>query len=68
MPQHLWTNTQHFRLCGVCRAWQLPVNGNWSPPIGPICPGDDDEEDGSDAAGRRRPNAPSGSPRVLEDA
>jgi hypothetical protein len=58
MAQHLWHEFPLTRFCEVCFAWQpRERDGGWSPIIGPICPGDD--EDGGRRA-RRRPLAPAG--------
>jgi hypothetical protein len=65
MPQHLWEGTGHVRTCEVCAARQSKRGGDWAPEVHPICHGDD-EDDGSRGWPRRRPNAPAGSPRVLE--
>jgi hypothetical protein len=68
MPQHIWAGFSTVRACEVCYAHQVKAAGEWSPPVGLICPGDDDD-DGRRVT-RRRPDAPSGAPRarVLEDA
>ena len=65
MAQHLWQTFLMVRMCEVCRAAQTERQMGWTPPVSPICPGDDDD------GGRRlrpRPYAPSGSPLSLEDA
>ncbi len=71
MPQHLWRPLGPGRICEVCKALQIEDDAVWTPPIGPICSGDDPEDDGDGGwrGTRRRPNAPSGAPaRMLEDA
>lgn len=69
MPQHLWEGDSTFRLCEVCHALQIPKRGEWWPSVGPICPGDD-EDDGQRRGRPRRPkpDAPAAGPRVLEPA
>jgi hypothetical protein len=68
MAQHLWRGFLMFRMCEVCHAMQSERQVGWTPPVGPICSGDPDDNGGRRVTGRR-PNAPSGAPiRVLEDA
>jgi hypothetical protein len=57
MPQHLWHDFSRTRFCEVCFASQRQAEGDWSPPVSPICPGDD--EDGGRRA-RRKPLTPAG--------
>lgn len=66
MPQHLWSGSSEARACEVCLAHQIKSAGDWAPPISSICPGDPD--DGGRRITRRRPDAPSGAPRMLEPA
>lgn len=66
MPQHLWVGGEIVRMCEVCTAIQRATASGWTPPVSPICSGDDD--DGGRRRPRNRPLAPSGAPRVLEDA
>ena len=66
MPQHIWRGDQKtHRVCEVCLAPQVRERGEWMPALSPICPGDN-EDDGARGRPRRRPNAPTSSPRVLE--
>lgn len=67
MPQHLWRGVEMVRLCEVCFVSQMKLGGEWHRPVSPICSGDPHDDDGRRTT-RRRPNAPSGAPRVLEDA
>lgn len=68
MPQHLWRGDQKaYRVCEACRAPQYYKHGEWLPPLSPICPGDE-EDDNSRRGPRRRPSAPSGPLRVREFA
>jgi hypothetical protein len=68
MPQHLWTGGRSFRVCEVCKAAQAKRSGDWQPPVYLICPGDGDDDGDGRGVTRRRPNGPSGAPRVLERA
>lgn len=69
MPQHLWHGTSFFRYCEVCNELQTMERGEWAPYVGPICPGDE-EDDGQRRRRPRRPkpDAPATGPRVLEPA
>ena len=67
MAQHIWIGRSPFRVCEDCNAYQVNHDGEWLPAVYPICRGDDDD-DGGRSVTRRRPNAPSGAPRVLEVA
>jgi hypothetical protein len=66
MAQHLWVTASIVRICEVCGARQFGQGNDWRPRVSSICSGDPDDD------GRRRPPpkpiAPSGAPRVLEDA
>jgi hypothetical protein len=66
MAQHLWRGFPRFRKCEVCDAFQTERDGDWLPLINSICPGDPD--DGGRLANQRRPIAPCGAPKVLEEA
>ena len=65
MPQHLWLSSSIFRVCEVCLVRQVDLGEGWTPHIGSICPGDDDDPPTS-IERRPRPAAPSG--KVLEAA
>ena len=60
MPQHIWLEIGAARFCEDCDAQQFfdARCREWRPPVYPICPGDDDENDGRGP--RRKPKAPSG--------
>ena len=61
MPQHIWHEVGPARFCEDCAAQQFfdARCREWLPPVYPICPGDDDDE--NDRRGpRRKPKAPSG--------
>ena len=66
MPQHLWCETERFRVCEVCDVRQvLRKKLEWLPEVSTICPGDQDED--GEGGSRRRPNAPAGpATRVLD--
>lgn len=67
MAQHLWCSiASSARVCHVCLALQTKQANDWSPPVGLICPGDDEDRDRRSP--RRRPDAPSRAPKVLEAA
>jgi hypothetical protein len=74
MPQHLWieghatlsVGPAAIRACEVCLARQVDIGTGWSPHVGAICPGDNDDPPPSIGRGRPRPSAPSG--KVLEVA
>ncbi len=56
MAQHLWVPIGPGRLCADCRAMQVERDGEWQPPVYPICPGDPD--DGHAGGGGRTPDSP----------
>ena len=64
MAQHLWIGFTKARWCEACLVWQAKDRTGWTPPVNPICPGDD--EDGGRRVMRRRPDAPAGGTRVRE--
>lgn len=69
MPQHLWHEFPHVRMCEACYTVQNHFAGEWTPRVSPICAGDDDDDGARGRSGRGpRPTAPSGAPRVLEVA
>jgi hypothetical protein len=45
MPQHIWRETRHMRVCETCHVKQFNSTGKWQPEVYPICPGDDDDHD-----------------------
>lgn len=68
MAQHLWESAGRLRFCEVCMMPQVLREGEWLPPLSPICPGDDRWREE-----RRRPRspnlpAPTRKGRVSEDA
>ncbi len=67
MPQHLWRafSTQHVRIrvCEVCDAREITVEGDPWQTVSTICPGDDDDDG---ARGRRRKPPPRPSPKLEE--
>lgn len=66
MAQHIWRGMLSFRYCEFCGALQTPKRGQWLPRVGPICPGDPDG--GGGRTKPPKPQAPAGSPKVLEPA
>lgn len=52
MPQRLWRRVGAFRMCEVCKVYQVERDGKFLPPVAAICPGDNDD-DGA-RPGRRR--------------
>jgi hypothetical protein len=69
MPRHLWREVEldplRIRVCEVCCTQQLAgVDAPW-PAISPICPGDDDRDDGRPLR-RGGPQRPAGGTRVRD--
>ena len=52
MAQHIWITRGGSRICEDCLAVQFHAFNRWTPPVYPICPGDDD------AGSRRGPRKP----------
>ena len=53
MAQHLWRGFLMFRMCEVCHAMQSEHQVGWTPPVGPICSGDPDDNGGQAQPGIR---------------